>query len=928
MLVGRDRELKVVHALVAGARLGTSGVLVLTGEAGIGKTSILTYAAEAAAGVRVLRCAGSEAEHDVPFGGLAQLLRPTPEDLERIPAPQAQALAVALALRPGSAADRFAVGAATLSLLIRYSEEGPVGLIVDDAQWLDRASCEAIAFAARRLLADAVFVLVAARPDGQDGLGQSLLTWAGLPQVRLSGIDLRATADLMRASGSTPRGVVGRLHEATGGNPLAVLELSRHPSQLALIPPGSPVPVSATLTRWFAQRAEGLDDETRLAMLLTATAGSDLTVITRACQARGIPVAALIAAEAAGLLRIDADRVEFAHPLIRSAIYAAAGPGERRGLHATVAAALPELEHDRRAWHRSEAALGPDDQVAAELDAVGQRANSRGAYAVCATACERAARLSGNDADRARRFLDAGEAAWRAGDSGWATAALAQALPLDPAPLTQVRARALQGEIAARCGSLEEAKQVLLSAADEITPIDPARAVTLLAAVVNACYYLADARTALAAGRRIEELLGDGKGLLADPVRVGPAAVGPAAVGTMAAGMARVLAGQPGVGQIRRAVQLLAGGAAGADSSQSTWLLLGPMWLRESGVGRQLVGTVVAERRASASLGSLPHLLFHIARDDATTDHWAGAAAGYTEAISLARELGQSTEVATSLAGLTWLEARLGRVDDARAHASEALALCAAQQIHVGRAWVEFGLGELALATGDIDTAVTTLSGLGEWLDEIGVLDPDLSPAPELVEALVRSGREDEARAGALAYLRRAEIKGQPWALARAARAQGLLCPIEAVDTHFTTAFAHHARTLDAFEEARTRLAYGARLRRSRRRVESRVQLGSALEMFERLGARLWADEAARELSAAGSTVGRRGANDLDQLTPRELQIALLLAEGRTTRETAAALFLSPKTVEYHLRHVYTKLTVGSRAELTARIGRYNQDPR
>jgi DNA-binding CsgD family transcriptional regulator/tetratricopeptide (TPR) repeat protein len=907
MLVGRDRELKVVDALVAGARLGTSGVLTLTGEAGIGKTALLGYAASTADGVRILRCAGNEAEQDVPFGGLAQLLRPTSEDLDRIPAPQAQALAVALALRPGQAgraADRFAVGAAMLSLLTRYSEDSPVGLIVDDAHWLDRASGEAIAFAARRLLADPVFVLVAARSEVP-----CVLTSAGLPQWQLAGISQRATATLIRASGSS-RDLAGRLHEATGGNPLAVLELARDPSRLASVPPGSPLPVPAALTGWFAARVEGLDGDTRTAVLLTATAGSDLTVIARACQARGISITALAAAEAAGLLRIDADHVEFAHPLIRSAVYAMAGPAERRGLHATVAAVLPEPDVDRRAWHRCEAALGPDDEVAAELDAAGRRANARGAYAVCATAYERAARLSVADADRARRFLDAGEAAWRAGDSGSATAALSQALAFDRTPLTRVRAQALQGEIAARCGSLEEAKQVLWSAADEITAIDPGLAVSLLSAVINSCFYLGDARTALAAGAQIEQLLE------ANPAN-------PAVVGTMAMGMARVLAGQPGAGQIRAAVQLAAADPAViADPAQATWLLLGPMWLRESGLGRQLVDAVVEEWRASSALGALPHLLFHVARDDATTDHWARAAACYTEAIELARELGQSTEVATSLAGLTWLEARMGRSDDAQRHSVEALELCGAQQIHLGRAWVEFGLGELALATGDIDAAVERLSGLSAWLDEIGVLDPDLSPIPELVEALVRSGRAAQARPDALVFLRRATDKGQPWALARAARAQGLLCPAADVDRHFTTALAHHTRTLDAFEEARTRLAFGARLRRSRRRVESRVQLRRALVMFEHLGARLWADETARELSAAGSPVGRRGANDLDQCTPRELQIALLLAEGRTTREAAAALFLSPKTVEYHLRHVYTKLEIGSRAELAARFGR------
>jgi len=917
-LVGRDAERHVLDALVAGARLGRSGVLVLTGEAGIGKTSLLEYAVSAASsgggaahGMRLLRARGSEAEHEMPFGGLSQLLRPTLAELDRIPAPQAQALGVALALRQGPVADRFAVGAALLSLLVRYSEDQPVGVIVDDAHLLDRPSSEALAFACRRLLADPVFVVVATRPD-PDGA----LTAAGLPEIALGGLSLDATRALARARGAQPTAeTVAQLHRVTGGNPLAVLEMAHHPERLLATavlaetvgPAGMPVP--AALSTWFGQRVTALGEPARTALLVAAIAGGDLPVVTRACAQLGTDVAALVAGERAGLVELRPGRIDFVHPLVRASVYAVSSPQERRALHAVVAHALPATDVDRRAWHRSEATVTVDDALADEMAQVAGRATRRGAYAVAATAYDRAARLSTDDGLRARRLLDAAEASWHAGDGEHGASLLTEALALDTSSPVRARALGLHGDIACYRGAPAQAQSLYVAAAAEVAASDPSRAVVLLAEAVNAGFLAGDADGVADAAQRAELMLDRDLDRTAT------------ALGTLASGMARVLAGRPGAERVRTGVRLLEA-AVGPDpgSLPPAWLMFGPLYLREAGTSRSLVRTALDTSRSQAAVGRLPGLLLMIARDGATTDAWAAGEADYAEAIDLARELGQTTVLAISLAGLACLEARTGQVPECWSHAAEALALCDVHPLDTARIWAEHALGELALATGDLSGALDTFARLEDRLAAIGRRDPDLSPAPERVEALLRSGREAEARPLADDFEARASAKGLPWAMARAARTSGLLCPAEQLDECFGAALALHARTPDVFEEARTRLAYGGRLRRARRRAEARDPLRKALVTFRRLGARPSVEAATSELEATGETVRPQGRSDLDGLTPRELQIALLLAEGRTTREAAAALFLSPKTIEYHLRHVYTKLEITTRAGLVARV--------
>lgn len=904
MLVGRASEQQAIARLIAGARLGHSGALVLVGDAGIGKTTVLDNAVAAADGMCVLRASGRETERDLAFAGLHQLLLPVLDTLPRIPPPQQEALGVALALRGGRGRDRFAVGAATLSLVTSAAEQKPVLLVVDDAHLWDRASAEAVAFLGRRLLADRVGLLVAARPDTS-----SPLLDVGLPTVRLDGLPLESVPDLLalHAKQTVPQALARRLHRATGGNPLALVELADDLDGLRRLTPGGPVPVPAALLEAFTRRAAGLGDPARTLLLVAAVADGDLAVVDQVAASLQLPVGDLASAEAAGLARLTPGRVDFRHPLARASVYAAADPELRRRVHRAVAAALPASDLERRTWNLCEAALGVDDAVAADLVRVGERARDRGAHADAATAFERAALLSGAEQTRAEKFLAAGEAAWLAGQADRAETLLSESARLAGGPGLRTGIVGLRGTIALRAGSVRSALAVLLDGADACPNEEPDAAVVLLGDAVTACFYLADGPAALAVRTRIDGLLPRG---LSDHIRIR---------GELFAGIAEVLAGSGGTDRIRDAVaDLLALPELEDDQVRPAWMVVGTLFLRESDTGRLLVQHAVDELRAHCALAVLPNLLFHTARDDATTDRWDAAVSGYTEGVSLAREGGQTTDLAMNLAGLAWIRARRGDEQACRRGAAEAVVLAERHQVWLASIWSAFALADLEMALTRPQEALVHLDRLEQLLDELGLGDVDLSPGPERAEVLHHLGRTAEAAAAASAYHSRAREKTQPWALARAERALG----ITGDPAHFATALELHRASGDSYEKSRTLLAHGSALRRERRRVDARPPLRAALAGFERLGARTWADLAAAELDATGETVVRRGDSDLDRLTPQELQIAKMLGAGRTTRETAAALFLSPKTVEYHLRHVYTKLSVGSRSELAAALER------
>lgn len=903
MLIGREAERQVVDSLVAGARTGRSGVLLITGEAGIGKTALLDYAADAAQGMRVHRLVGTELEQDLGFGGLSQLVGRTAEELELLPEPQARALAVALELRAGPSPDRFAVGAATLGLLTRRAEDRPVAVLVDDAHLLDHLSASALAFAARRLVADPILFIATVRSDEP-----SPLLRAGLPVLELAGLGEPEAAQLLAAGthAGSPGPDVGALVRVTGGNPLALLELKANPQHPEAVGPEGPPPVPAAVTRHFQARTERLSVAARTALLVAAAGGTDRRLVSRACRSLGVDPLHLVEAADLGLVTTSGGCVAFRHPLVRAAVYTAADPADRRAAHAALAEATSGVDPDRCAWHLAASVVDTDAEAADALDTVAERARARAAYDVVASALGRAGWLSPREEERSHRLLGAAEAAWIAGQADRART-FVDDVDVGLSPEVLARAGRLRGTIAALTGSLAEALDVLGGTAEAVRDSRPEAAVELWADGVKAGFLRADTAFLQRAVTALEELL--------PSVRTTPTAV----VGELAAGMARTLTGQGGSDQIRRSVERLAtSDLLRADPLRADWLVLGPLYLREEGQYRALVHEALQDTRTGVALGALGHLLFHVALDDGAGEHWSRAESEYHESIALSRESGHSTDVALGLAGLAWLESRMGREATCREHAEESLTLCAEHGIVIGRIWALLALGELELGAGRAEQALEHLESVRSELEASGLQDMDLDPGVDLVEALVRLGRRDEAVELASDYHRRSAAKGQPWALARAERALGMTAPDDAADEHFAAASSLHAATPDVFETARTELLHGMSLRRRRMRREARVRLRSALTAFERLGAAHRAEQAAVELAATGETVQRRGASVLTTLTPQERQIAELLSQGRTTRQTAAALFLSPKTVEYHLRHVYDKLGVNTREGLAA----------
>jgi DNA-binding CsgD family transcriptional regulator len=903
MLVGREAEQQQISALVAGARVRQSGVLLLRGEAGIGKTALLDDTALHAGEMQVLRTSGSEYESGLGFSGLHQLLRSALHLIDRIPEPQREALAVALLLRDGPAPERFAVGAAALSLLSRYAEETPLLLLVDDAHLLDSPTAETLHFVARRLVADPIALLISTRPEPD-----VVLNDAGLPVLELAGLDLSAaTALLARTSGGSPSdALTTKLHQATGGNPLALVELAPDIDRFGQLFPEMPLPVPETVARAFARRVSALSQAAQRALLLAVVADGDLSLTSRAAGALSGSVDSLAEAERVGLLHLQAARAEFRHPLVRSAVYASAEPDERRAAHRAVAAALPETSIDRRTWQLSAACVGPDDGVADALAELADRERGRGAYGAAAEALARSAELASAYSARGLRLMQAGEAAWLAGRVDQADEHLRRAAELLTDPRTLAEIDGTRGNLALRTGSLRVAQGLLTQGAARTEAVDADVSAQLLADAVTASFYLCDTSAGLAAAALIERLLDDCR---SDAARIR---------GQMAIGIARVLAGGEGVHWIRGAVAALAKEPERFDDPRRPdWSVIGTLFLRESGAGRDLVGRVVGEQRARTAIGALPNLLFHVARDDATTDRWTSALTGFTESITLARETGQTTDLAVSLAGLAWLQARMGRAEECGDNCQEVLSLAQQHQIALAELWARFALGDMSLSAGDATAAVRHFEELRTTMRRVGFGDVDLVPGPELAEAQLRCGDTESAASTAHDYLCLAQDKGQPWALARANRAAALCNPDPSERIAlFEQALECHTSSLDLYEEARTRLAFGGSLRRDRSRVAARPHLRTALEQFDRLGARPWADLAARELDATGERARRRGETHLASLTAQEIQIARMLGAGKTTKEAAAALFLSPKTVEYHLRHLYQKLGIGSRAEL------------
>ena len=880
---------------------------MIRGEPGIGKTALLDYAVAHAGPMKVISARGVEFEAGVPFAGLHELLRPALGSMDRLTPIHAAALRSSLGLGERIEADRLIVGAAVLDLVSAYAEEAPVLLAIDDAQWLDRSSAEAIAFAARRLLADPVAVLVAVREGDR-----SPLLAAGLPDLVVAGLDAAEASDLLKtvAERQLPPDVVERLVDATGGNPLAMLELARADPHVSA---HHDLPVETSVERAYLRRADGLSPGARQVLLLMAASGiSDPGLAERAARSVGASEPEIDEAErATGLVHVRAGRIEFVHPLARAAVYHSASQAQRRAAHRALANAMsdPDLA-DRRAWHLAAAATGWDAEAATELEQAARRARESSAYDSAALALAESARLTQDVDLRARRLLSAAENAWLAGRADHAIEILASARKLTIATELLVDIDNLDGHIAMRRGAVLDGYRKQVAAAFAAEHTDRLKAIRILSDAALSAYGAGHPTDRLAAASKAVDLIDPD-----DPPEFGACAL-------VAYGVLAILAGKGSDGPEKLHASMPLFERIPELTSDPQLLMcagFAGLFLREAEAGRDLLERALTQAREHAPTAALPILLFMLGRDAAATDRWPLAHALYDESVRTARETTQQTWTAAGVAGLAWLEALEGRDDECRAHAAEAKALADELGMYFYKTWSSIALGQLELGRGRPGPALEHFTACEELLRELQIDDPDLSPAPDIVDCLVRLGRSGDARKALDAYGRSAEAKAQPFALARACRARALIADGDFAG-EYEAALRYHEATPDFFEQARTELYYGERLRRSRRRVDARKHLREALKTFDRLGASPWAERALAELEASGETARVREDRYRQQLTPQELQVAMTLAEGATTREAAARLYLSPKTVEYHLRHVYDKLEARTREELRAAV--------
>jgi DNA-binding CsgD family transcriptional regulator len=897
MLLDRLPERAALSELLDAARAGRSGVLVIRGEPGIGKTALLEYAVESAAGLRVARVAGVESEMELAFAALQQLCAPMLDQLEGLPDPQREALGVAFGLNTGAAPDRFLVGLAALSLLSEAAEQQPLLCVIDDAQWLDRASAQALAFVARRLLADPVALVVAVREDGEE--------FRGLPELLVGGLRDGDARELLSwvIRGPLDERVRDRIVAETRGNPLGLLELPRGVPGVPGVP-GLP----GRIEDGFRRRVEVLPAATqRLMLVAAAEPAGDPGLVWRAAERLGIGAGALAPAADAGLLTIG-ERVMFRHPLVRSAVYRAASPAERRAAHQALAGVTdPRADPDRRAWHRAQATLGPDEEVASELERSASRAQARGGRAAAAAFLERSAALTLDPARRAERALAAAEATYQAGAFEAALGLLGTAEAGPPDELRRARADLLRGQIAFSSSRGSDAPPLLLKAAREFEPLDPRLArETYLDALAAAQF----------AGRLA---LGGGMREVAEAARAAAPPPGPArGPDLLLDGLALLVTeGYPaGAPVLRQAVSAFRGTDVSREEGLR-WLWLasyaaGMVWDHDS-------WDVLSDRQVTLARDAGALIALPIAFNTHAGVHlFAGE---FTEAASLVAQA-ESVAEATGSSLVPYGALALAVF---RGREAQAAHLIRTATDDVGRRGEGGGLSSVQWA------AAVLGNSLGRYEEALAAAQrasEDLAYGQvtswaaaswalvELVEAAVRSAVPGRA-AGALRRLSGiARACGTDWALGAEARSQALVSDGEAAENLYREAINRFGRTRLRVDLARAHLLYGEWLRRQRRRRDARDQLGHAYQIFDSIGAAAFAERARLELRATGWHTRQHTIQTPDTLTAQEALIARLAGEGASNPEIAAQLFISPATVAYHLRKVFTKLGISSRNQL------------
>jgi DNA-binding CsgD family transcriptional regulator len=903
-LLGRRRQQAVLERLLETAREGHGGVLVVHGDPGVGKTALLEYALDTAKDFRVLRTSGVEGETELDYAALQQLCSPLLALVERLPDPQRDALGVAFGLSSGRPPSPFLVGLAVLGLLSEAAERRPLLCMVDDAQWLDDASVAALAFVAGRLLAERIALAFATR-----GVGSRLLRF---PQLRVDPLGRRDARALLESilPARLDESVLVRIVAETGGNPLALLELPRGltPAQLAGgfdLP--AALPLSAGIEESFRRRLARLPrDARRLLLLAAAEPVGDPALLWRAAQQLGIPGTATEAVESEGLLTLDGE-VAFRHPLVRSAVYGAAEPNERRVVHRALADATDsQIDPDRRAWHRAQAASVPDEEVAAELEQSAARAQARGGFAAAAAFLERSVALTVDPARRAARALRAADTKRLTGalDSALELAAVADRGPLDD--LQRAQLDVLLGRIAFAGNRGNDASPLMLKAASRLERVDLRLAhETYLDALIAALFagrLAGDANAHAVAGAAqaapstdeavpASELLLDGLALLITDGWTSGTAVLKQAIEAFRA---------DDVGaDARLRWSWVAGGAAGVIWDYENWDLL---TAREERLAREAGALTVLPITLSIRAG-----VRALAGDVAE----AGFLVDQVRVVTEASDNQRFPNAALLVAAFRGEEREARQLAEAITSDSSAR-----------------GEG-LALAVASWATAVLC-NGLGRYEDAFRAATDALEDPNdlwysgwamvELIEAASRTGKPEQAQPALEQLVERTDASGTDWALATQARCRALLSGADEAEALYREAIERLLPARLRLDLARARLLYGEWLRRQSRRVDARNELRTAYEMFTDFGMNAFAERARIELQATGERLRKRSPDALGQLTPQEEQIARLAAEGHTNREIATQLFISPSTVEYHLHKVFRKLGVTSRAQLARRM--------
>ena len=895
-LRGRARECALLDELVGAIRRGESRSLVLRGEAGIGKTALLEYLLESASGMTVLRAVGVESEMELAFGSLHQLCAPLLEGLARLPGPQRQALETVFGLSAGAAPDRFLVGLAVLSLLSEVADESPLLCVVDDAQWLDHASALTLAFVARRLLAEPVGMVFAAREPGEALQHLPELEVHGLGEGDASALLASAVPFVLDAQ------VLDRIITETRGNPLALLELPRGLTAIELAGGFGMLghhALPGRIEESYIRRLNSLrEDVRRLLLVAAAEPLGDPLLLLRACERLGI---AVDDTSTGGLLTVS-ERVTFPHPLVRSAVYRSARGEERRAAHLALAEATDgDVDPDRRAWHLAAATAGPDESVALELERSADRARARGGLAAAAAFLQRALVLSGDPARRVDRALAAAEASLGAGtfDVALGLLSTAEVGPLDD--LQRARLDLLRAQLAFASSRGTEATPLLLSAARRLEPLDISLARET---------YL-DAFSAALFGARLNTDVGVPE--VAQAARASPrrSDTDPATADLLLDALVALSDDyDTAVPICRESLQKLSGEKI-SPAERLRWLWQG--------------GVIALEVWDDESAYSLSHHSVGIARETGTLSELALALSARTPVLVFCGELSaaasavaetnsveEATGVASAPYGALILDAWQGKARETRELIATTIREAGSRGEGIGVTISEYARAVLCNSLGEYEEALAAACSASEYREVVG----ENWGLSELVEPATQTGRTELARDALDRLTRKARATQTDWALGIAARSRALVEEGGRAETGFREAVEHLGRTRVRAELARAHLLYGEWLRREHRRADARAQLRAAYELFETMGMEAFADRARGELLATGETVRRRTDETRDELTPQQRQIALLARDGLSNPEIGAQLFLSRRTVEWHLRNVFAKLRIRSRKEL------------